>query len=88
MWAKPGIKGLWYPSIPSVDCTCFKVSSFHGQFFRPSTLIGVTTLQGHSVTRLGEALEQSSGMTLSRTSLVLSGRMRSVQQRKAIPFAA
>src|SRR6266478_421314 len=45
----------------------------------------VTTLQGHPVTRTGEALERSSGMTLSRADLVLSVSMRSVQQRKVTP---
>ncbi len=48
-------------------------------------LKGVTTLQGRLVTRLGEALERSSGMTLSRKDSVLSDRVRSVRQRKAIP---
>ncbi len=48
----------------------------------------VTTLQGHLMTRLGEALERSSGMTLSRADLVLSGFMRSVQQCKVIPLVA
>ncbi len=52
------------------------------------TTYTVTTLQGRLITRLGEALERSSGMTLSRADLVLSGCVRSVQQRKVIPFVA
>ncbi len=54
----------------------------------PLLFIDVTTLQGRLITRLSEVLERSSGMTLSRLDLVLSGRVRSVQQRKAIPFVA
>ncbi len=48
----------------------------------------VTTLQGRLITRLSEALERSSGMTLSCMNLVLSGCVRSVQQCKVIPFVA
>jgi len=56
------------------------------EYVGESTSIGtVTTLQGRSITRTDEALERSSGMTLSRADLVLSVRMRSVQQRKATP---
>ncbi len=43
------------------------------------------TLQGRLVTSLCEALERSSGMTLSCMDLVLSVRVRSVQQRKVTP---
>ena len=46
------------------------------------------TLQGHLMTRVGEALERSSGMTLSRKDLVLSGYVRVVQQRKVVSFVA
>ncbi len=46
------------------------------------------TLQGRLMTRVDEALVQSSGMTLSHEDLVLSVRVRSVQQRKVIPFVA
>src|SRR6266436_4186331 len=48
--------------------------------------LAVTTLQGRLMTSLWEALKQSSGMTLSRMDLVLSGRVRSVQQCKVIPW--
>ncbi len=48
----------------------------------------VTTLQGRLVTSLCEALERSPGMTLSHMDLVLSVRVRSVQQRKVVPSVA
>src|SRR6266478_757884 len=56
--------------------------------FRLGECSCVTTLQGRLTTRLSEVLERSSGMTLSRTDLVLSGCVRSVQQRKVVPFVA
>ncbi len=40
------------------------------------------------MTSLCEALERSSGMTLSRMDLVLSVHVRSVQQRKVAPLVA
>src|SRR6266446_688162 len=47
----------------------------------------VTTLQGRLATRLSEALERSSGMTLRRASLVLVRCLvRSVRQRKVTPW--
>ncbi len=48
----------------------------------------VTTLQGRLIARLHEALGRSLGMTLSRRNLALSDCVRSVRQRKAIPFVA
>ncbi len=48
--------------------------------------LDVTTLQGRLITRLDEALERSSGMTLSRADLALSDIVRGVRQRKVTPL--
>ncbi len=64
-----------------------RTARWHANLQEYNFTINVTTLQGRLATRLSEALEQSSGMTLRRASLVLIGCLvRSVRQRKVTPW--
>ncbi len=70
VWSTLGVLGYQRPFIPGFTHIAQPLTNLlkKGTTFTWT----VTTLQGRLVTSLDEALEQSSGMTLSRVDLVLS----------------